>query len=66
MLLAVLAIGLGPAWLALALAVWAPLVMLARVAMGVHFLSDVLAGALAGALVGLVALFFIPFPVVTF
>ena len=59
-LLAILAIGLGPAWLGLVFAIWAPLVMLARVAMGVHFLSDVLAGALLGVLVGLVILSLIP------
>jgi undecaprenyl-diphosphatase len=51
-LLAVLAIGLGPPWLGLLLVIWAPLVMLARVAMGVHYLSDVLVGALLGGLVG--------------
>ncbi|OGO37609.1 MAG: hypothetical protein A2W35_05630 [Chloroflexi bacterium RBG_16_57_11] len=63
-LLAVLAIGLGPAWLGVVLAVWAPLVMLARVAMGVHFLSDVVAGALLGVLVSLVILILVPLPVV--
>jgi undecaprenyl-diphosphatase len=62
-LLAILAIGLGPAWMGLFLAVWAPLVMLARVAMGVHFLSDVMAGALLGVLVSLAILIFIPLPV---
>jgi undecaprenyl-diphosphatase len=56
LLLAVIAWGLGPAWLAAALAVWAPLVVLARVAMGVHYLSDVLAGAVFGLLAGLVLL----------
>jgi undecaprenyl-diphosphatase len=58
--LAVLAIGLGPPWLGLLLAVWAPLVMLARVAMGVHYLSDVLAGALLGGLVGLALIWLTP------
>lgn len=48
-LIAVLAIGLGPGWLALLLCVWAPLVSLARVAMGLHYLSDVAAGAVLGA-----------------
>jgi membrane-associated phospholipid phosphatase len=47
-LIAVLAIALGPAWLALVLCLWAPLVALARVAMGVHFLSDIVAGGILG------------------
>lgn len=55
-LLAVLAIGLGPVWFALLLLVWAPLVVLARVAMGVHYLSDVLAGAVLGIATGLLTL----------
>lgn len=55
-LIAILAIGLGPWWLALILCLWAPLVCLARVAMGVHYLSDILAGALIGALAGGLAL----------
>ena len=63
-LLAILGIGLGPAWLGLILAIWAPLVMLARVAMGVHFFSDVLAGALLGVMVSLAILIFIPLPLV--
>lgn len=52
-LIAVLASGLGPPWLAVVLWVWAPLVALARVVMGLHYLSDVLAGALLGVLAGL-------------
>ena len=51
-LIGVLAIGLGPAWLAILLCVWAPLVAVARVAMGLHFLSDVAAGAVLGAITG--------------
>ena len=51
-MLAVLAAVLGPAWLAWLLLVWAPLVALARVAMGVHYLSDVIGGALLGLGVG--------------
>lgn len=61
-LLAVLAMGLGPAWLGWLLAIWAPLVMLARVAMGVHYLSDVLAGAALGGLAGWAMLSFNPMP----
>jgi undecaprenyl-diphosphatase len=52
-LLATLIAGWGPAWLAPILLVWAPLVILARVAMGLHYLSDVLAGAALGVLVGI-------------
>ncbi len=47
-MLAVLAILLGPAWFAVLLALWAPLVSLARVAMGVHYFSDILAGFVLG------------------
>jgi membrane-associated phospholipid phosphatase len=50
-LIATIATGLGPGWLAVALWIWAPLVGLARVAMGVHYVSDVIAGALFGILV---------------
>ena len=53
-LIAVLGTGLGPGWLALILWIWAPLVALARVAMGVHYVSDVLAGALFGILIALI------------
>ena len=55
-MLAVLAWGLGPAWLGWLLLVWAPLVALARVAMGVHYLSDVAAGAAIGIVVGSILL----------
>jgi undecaprenyl-diphosphatase len=52
MMLAVLALGVGPGWLGGLLLFWAPLVSLARVAMGVHYLSDILAGILLGAAMG--------------
>lgn len=55
-LIAVLATGLGPAWLALLLWIWAPLVSLARVAMGVHYISDVAAGMFLGLIAGLIGL----------
>ena len=51
-LIAALAIGMGPVWLAIFLCVWAPLVALARVAMGLHYLSDIAAGAVLGAIAG--------------
>jgi undecaprenyl-diphosphatase len=52
-MLAVLALALGPAWLAVVLILWAPFVSLARVAMGLHYLSDVLAGIGFGIVLGL-------------
>ncbi len=55
-LIAVLATGMGPAGLAAALWIWAPLVSMARVAMGVHYLSDVVAGLVLGIVAGLVGL----------
>lgn len=59
-LLATLAVGLGPAWLGAALAVWAPFVSLARVAMGVHYITDVLAGTVLGVMIGGVLLWLAP------
>lgn len=56
MLIAVLAIGMGPWWLAILLCLWMPLVSLARVAMGVHYLSDVVAGTILGLAAGVVVL----------
>ncbi|NJD59295.1 MAG: hypothetical protein C3F13_03655 [Anaerolineales bacterium] len=52
MMLAVVMLGLGPLWLGLVLIIWAPLVGLARVAMGVHYLSDVVAGMILGIVMG--------------
>lgn len=55
-MLAVLGLALGPAWFGALLVVWAPLVGLARVATGLHFISDVLAGWVLGILMGWVTL----------
>lgn len=55
-LIAVLALGLGPGWLAILLCIWAPLVALARVVMGVHYVSDILAGGIVGLVAGVIAL----------
>lgn len=60
-LIAVLGTVLAPLWLAAVLWVWAPLVALARVAMGVHYLSDVVAGAILGIIVALLGLQFYQF-----
>ena len=59
-LLPVLATGVGPAWFAILLWIWAPLVALARVVMGVHYVSDILAGGALGVLMGLLILQFVP------
>lgn len=53
-LIGTLSIFLGPAWLAVLLVIWAPLVSLARVAMGVHYVSDITAGALLGIMAGII------------
>lgn len=52
-MLAVIATGYGPVWFATVLLIWAPLVGLARVATGLHYISDVAAGWLLGALAGI-------------
>ncbi len=65
-LLSVMAVHLGPLWLGIALLVWAPLVSLARVATGVHYLSDILAGVVIGLLMGLAMLALEPFLVQNF
>jgi undecaprenyl-diphosphatase len=55
-LLAVLALGLGPAWFGWLLLIWAPLVGIARVALGVHYLSDIVVGWIIGILMGVIIL----------
>ena len=59
-LLAVMAIGLGPVWFAWVLAIWAPIVCIARVMLGVHYISDILAGIVLGGLLGLIMLQLVP------
>lgn len=58
-MLAVLGLALGPLWFALVLLVWAPLVALARVAIGVHYLSDIAAGVVLGVVIGLAVIQFL-------
>lgn len=55
-LLAVLGVGFGPPWFAWLLVIWAPLVSIARVGLGVHYLSDVIAGMILGLFIGAVCL----------
>ncbi len=59
-MLAVLAIGLGPWWFAVAVCLWAPLVALARVWMGLHYLLDMIVGVLIGIVWGFVMLVLAP------
>ncbi len=60
MLIGVIALGLGPIWFGVLLIVWGPLVGIARIAMGVHYLSDVVAGWIVGLIIGLVCLQYSP------
>ncbi len=55
-LIAVMAAGLGPTWIAIILWIWAPLVAMARVAMGVHYTSDIIAGMIVGIIIGVIGL----------
>jgi len=56
-LLAILSMVWGPSWLGALLVIWAPFVSLARVTMGVHYLSDVIAGLTLGLTTGLLVIF---------
>ena len=58
-MLAVLGLGMGPLWFGILLLLWAPLVSLARASMGVHYLSDIVAGMVFGLALGGVVLFFV-------
>lgn len=59
-LLTVMSFGLGPLWFAGLVSLWAPIMSLARVAMGVHYFLDIAAGYGLGLLFGLAMLKIIP------
>lgn len=65
-LLAIMALGLGPMWFGILLLAWAPMVSIARVATGVHYLSDIIAGFILGLVAGGVVLALTPWIMQTF
>lgn len=65
-LLAVLSVGLAPLWFGIVVLLWAPLVSLARVGTGVHYLSDVIAGLIVGVIAGFFMLSITPWLIQTF
>jgi membrane-associated phospholipid phosphatase len=60
-LIAVLSWTIAPAWFGTLVVVWAPLACFGRIVMGVHYVSDVIVGALIGFISGLVMLWAIPY-----
>jgi len=60
LLIAVMSWGIAPLWFAVLLTIWAPLVCIARVMTGVHYLSDVVAGGVIGILSGFLMLWAMP------
>jgi membrane-associated phospholipid phosphatase len=58
--LVVMGLGLGPAWFAILMLINLPLISLSRVMMGVHYLSDVIAGIIVGSFVGFLVLSLLP------
>jgi undecaprenyl-diphosphatase len=53
MTLAIIVLGSGRIWLGFLMLIWAVLVGFARIALGVHYLSDVTVGYFVGLLVGI-------------
>ena len=51
---------ISPVWLAILLTIWAPIVAASRVFTGVHYLSDIMAGAILGWFIGKLIVFLIP------
>jgi len=60
MLIALVALGFSPGLVGTILLVWGPLVGIGRIAMGVHYVSDVVAGWMVGALMAALCLNYLP------
>ena len=50
--MALMGLVLGPAWFGGLVLLWAPFASVARVMTGVHYLSDIVVGAVVGLLIG--------------
>jgi undecaprenyl-diphosphatase len=59
-MLCILAGSLGPAVMFAAILAWSPFMVVSRIAIGIHYVFDVLGGAMLGALITLVLLRFVP------
>jgi membrane-associated phospholipid phosphatase len=56
MLLSLLAFRLGPVPVFIAIVAWSPVMVISRIAIGIHYALDVVAGALLGGLLTIILL----------
>jgi undecaprenyl-diphosphatase len=59
-LIVVLGFAFAPLWFIIVVVIWAPLVSIARVLMGLHYLSDVIVGTVLGVIWGVVIILLTP------
>ncbi len=59
-LLCILSWKLGPAVALLVIAIWSPVMVISRVAIGIHYVFDVVAGALLGCVITAALLYLVP------
>ena len=60
-LIFIVALAMGPIWLAFLILFWAILVSIARVAMGVHYFSDIVVGMIIGIIWGIAMILIKPY-----